>query len=178
MNAEMLTLLMTGTPSSSAKIENVSMGVKLYRITSIFTVATRLVPRRLRVTRLNVLPESGHGPDYPVPLYAMRALLRGTEILKSSCCRASNLWCSPPAIWRRGLHISASPADALDILPSEPVPSTSGAIPGLFKIQQFNCVLMVIEMPNSRSLVPRFLCSPSLSQPLKISTLGKVHWSE
>lgn len=108
----------------------------------------------------------------------MRAPLRGTGILKSRCCRVPRVWHPPRAIWRRGLHIATSSTDALDILPSEPVPSTSGATPGLFKNQTFNRVLIVMKMPNSRSLAPHFLSSLCLSQPLKISTLGKVHWSE
>ena len=142
----------------------------------LFTLTTRL-QSRLTTARFAIFTLG-----WFCPVLAMWAPLRGTrgtEILKSSCSGVPRIWGSSSAIWRRGLHISTPAADALDILPSAPpVPSTSGATPGLLKIQIIDRILILLKMPSSRSLDPHFLSSRFLSQPLKISTLGKVHWWE
>lgn len=74
----------------------------------------------------------------------MPAPLRGKEILKSSYSRARRLWHPSSAIGRRGLQISTPSADALDIVPSEPVPNTSDATPGLSIIQSLNHLLIFL----------------------------------
>ncbi|CAD6579722.1 MAG: Altered inheritance of mitochondria protein 24, mitochondrial [Alectoria sarmentosa] len=86
----------------------------------------------------------------------MRAPLRGTEILKSSCSRAPTVCHSSTAIWRRGLHISTLSADALDILPSEPAPSTSGATPDAkFEVIGSPFSLLSVSLSASQNLYTR-----------------------
>ncbi|KAF6235680.1 hypothetical protein HO173_006363 [Letharia columbiana] len=86
----------------------------------------------------------------------MRASLRGSEIIKSRCSRAPSVWHSSPAIWRRDLRISTPSADALDIVPSEPVPSTSGATSDAkFEVIGSPFSLLSVSLSASQNLYTR-----------------------
>lgn len=101
----------------------------------------------------------------------MPALLRGTEVLKSSYSRILGAWHPSPAISRRALHISSPSADALDIVPSDPVPNASGATPGLSIASEFHLPTDIIEDAKFEVIGSPFsLLSVSLSASQNLYT--------
>ena len=143
-------------------------------ILTFLTLATRLWPGLVNSTSWC----SGDSGAWSCSLQAMHAPLRCTEILKPCLSRSPKVRYFRRVIWRRDLHISPPSADALDIIPSEPVLNPNGATKGLLKDLNNTYILMMCKMPVSKSLAPHSPSSLFPFPPLKISTLGKVHWLE
>ena len=108
-------------------------------------------------------------------LAAMRAQLRGPSSL-SNCFRAQIFPpCSSP-IWRRGLQISTQSADALDINHADPIPNSSGAAPGVYRVLPDLPVLIRYQTLGSRSSAHRSHSSPYPSPRPRIYSPEGAPW--
>lgn len=86
----------------------------------------------------------------------MHPPLRCTEILKPSFPRSLRARCLSPVIWRRNLQIFPPSADALDIVPSEPVLNPNGVTKDAnFQVIGSPFSLLFVSLSASQNLYTR-----------------------